>query len=188
MDRVDCDNCPLANNSAYVGSSGRMEAKIFIVGAAPGEQDAEQRTPFAGPAGSMLKDVLGDLGVETSVVRYTNVVRRLAVDKNGKTRKPTKAECNRCGQHLASEMRTRDVDLFLALGQVALEFLVSHTVKISDVHGLPLKDNRHDLKTDYVVVPVYDPGYILRSGGLLSETGSVWLYELQEFARMVKYV
>ncbi len=54
---------------------GPADAKIYIVGEAPGEQEVLQRIPFVGGAGKILDKLLMDSGIIREECRIGNVMR-----------------------------------------------------------------------------------------------------------------
>jgi len=58
-----------------VPSSGPMDARIMIVGEAPGVDEVRLNTPFVGASGQLLDRMLADAGISRSQCRVTNVCR-----------------------------------------------------------------------------------------------------------------
>ena len=55
----DCTLCPLAESRTnIVWSRGSQNAKLMILGEAPGEQEDIQGLPFVGRSGSLLNEEL----------------------------------------------------------------------------------------------------------------------------------
>jgi len=65
-----------------VPGSGPQDAKIVIVGEAPGTYEANQLKPFVGPAGSVLETCLHAAGLIRSEVYLTNVVKVMPKGNN----------------------------------------------------------------------------------------------------------
>jgi uracil-DNA glycosylase len=59
----------------YVPGCGNPNAKLMIVGEAPGKSEEEQLTPFVGASGKIVDDCLYRAGVQRSEVYATNVVK-----------------------------------------------------------------------------------------------------------------
>src|SRR5207237_2110291 len=56
----DCQGCPLFQNATQtVFGQGRRDARIFLVGEQPGNDEDLQGKPFVGPAGRILDEALG---------------------------------------------------------------------------------------------------------------------------------
>ena len=58
-----------------VESSGPKNAKIMVVGEAPGAREEIEGKPFVGPAGSILRDYLYKAGIDPTEVRYSNICK-----------------------------------------------------------------------------------------------------------------
>lgn len=55
--------------------SGPWEAKVMIVGEAPGEEEVRLKTPFVGASGYLLEKVLKECGYTRDQCFVTNVIR-----------------------------------------------------------------------------------------------------------------
>jgi uracil-DNA glycosylase family 4 len=69
------DFLQLDKRARIVPGVGPKDAKIVIVGEAPGAYEAAQLKPFVGPAGSVLEQCLHAAGIIRSEVYITNVVK-----------------------------------------------------------------------------------------------------------------
>lgn len=58
-----------------VGPSGPRDAKIMVVGEAPGADEVREGKPFVGYSGKLLRDVLMSVGIDPSKVFFTNLCR-----------------------------------------------------------------------------------------------------------------
>lgn len=58
-----------------VGSTGPMDARILIVGEAPGADEERLHAPFVGSSGQLLDRMLAEAGIARSACRVTNVCR-----------------------------------------------------------------------------------------------------------------
>lgn len=59
----------------YVFGEGPSDAKIMIVGEAPGAQEARLGRPFVGPSGNLLNELLNSAGILRGMCYVTNVVK-----------------------------------------------------------------------------------------------------------------
>jgi uracil-DNA glycosylase family 4 len=100
-----------------VPASGNPDAKLVVLGLAPGKHGANRTgVPFTGDAsGDLLFATLRKLSLVDHVM-ITNVVKCLPI-KN----KPSTTEINNCQRYLEVEIDSRDglPTVFLALGRVA---------------------------------------------------------------------
>lgn len=122
----------------YVPPDGDpWSADIVIVGEAPGAEEEKGGTPFIGRSGKLLRNVLGESGLEWSRVLITNVVCVRPEDN----RTPDPDEIESWLPHLLDQVENRLA--VLGVGRTAQRALtqlgVTHTA-------------------------VYHPAYILRNG------------------------
>lgn len=115
-----CASCPLASQESCAPPSGPKDARILVVGEAPGRQEAEQSRPFVGPSGTMLRSALAQFGVDPETeVRFLNTVQ---------CRPPQNRDPHPIEQHLCTvledEMRAFRGDVILAVGKKAAERLL----------------------------------------------------------------
>ncbi len=111
----------------------------MIVGEAPGVQEDEYGYPFVGKSGTLLKAVLGEIGLDaTRDVYYTNVVK-CHPESN---RNPTVEEIDNCFDWLAAEIGEVRPRKIIAVGKIPHLKLLARNVP-----------HEH----------VYHPAYILRN-------------------------
>ena len=69
------DQCALKRTATQlVFADGAEDARVMIVGEAPGGEEDRVGRPFVGPAGQLLDKMLGSIGLNRSTVRIVNVV------------------------------------------------------------------------------------------------------------------
>jgi len=61
--------------AAKVDSFGPLDAKIAIIGEAPGAYEEREGRPFVGPSGTLLRDMLLQVGIDPESVFYGNLCR-----------------------------------------------------------------------------------------------------------------
>jgi len=124
----DCTLCPLAvGRTQVVQAEGSPNARVFVVGEAPGPDEDKQGRPFVGRAGQILRKALADAGFAADEVWITNSVKcfpHTRVEGKAKIRAPTVQESDACRAHLAAEVRTLRPRLVVALGRTAAATLL----------------------------------------------------------------
>jgi DNA polymerase len=71
-DGIGCQRCSLHEGAnTVVFGSGRPDAKLLIIGEAPGEQEDRFGDPFIGPAGQLLRVQASLVGVDFGVARLS---------------------------------------------------------------------------------------------------------------------
>lgn len=150
---------PLANaGTNVVISRGNPNAKLLIVGEAPGPQENIKGKPFVGPAGQLLDKILqaGDFDPEQDVY-ITNSVFRMPPGEDGKSfRKPSDAEIDYYRPYVVEIVRLIDPLVILLTGNVACQSILRKT-GITSLRGQWIQSDRHWL------MPIFHPSYLLRN-------------------------
>lgn len=110
-----------SNSPNYVGGIGPADAKLAIVGEAPGAEEDKAGIPFCGPSGKMLDELLLDAGIKRSDCYITNVVKyRPPLNDLGKIPKEV-LEASKV--QLYEELTKLKPNTILAVGATAMEAL-----------------------------------------------------------------
>jgi len=150
---------PLANaGTNVVISRGNPQAKLLLIGEAPGPQENIKGKPFVGPAGQLLDKILqsGNFDPERDVY-ITNSVFRLPPGTDGKSfRKPTDAEVEYYRPFVFEIIRLIDPLVILLTGNVACQSVLRKT-GITSMRGQWIRlDGRW-------LMPIFHPSYLLRN-------------------------
>jgi uracil-DNA glycosylase family 4 len=150
---------PLANaGTNIVISRGNPEAKLLIIGEAPGPEENIKGKPFVGRAGQLLDKILesADFDPEKDVY-ITNSVFRLPPGEDGKAfRKPTSEEIDYYRPFVLEIIRLVDPVIMLLTGNVACQSILGKT-GITSLRG---KWTQLDGRW---VMPIFHPSYLLRN-------------------------
>jgi uracil-DNA glycosylase len=141
---------------------GNPEARLMLIGEAPGFQEERQREPFVGPAGEKLTQILKAMGLSRDAVYISNICKfRPGMESEGgeeqgtKNRKPTPVEMRACLPFVTTEIDIVRPEVIVALGATAAEGLgLTGSVgrlrgQVHEVSGIP-------------TVVTFHPSYILR--------------------------
>jgi len=144
-----------------VFSTGNPEARVMLVGEAPGHQEEKEREPFVGPAGQKLNDILKAMGLSRDEVYISNIVKfRPATPKQTtNNRKPTPEEMDSCMPFVRAEIGIVQPECIIALGGTAAEGLLNLEGTVTGMRG-----KWHTFEGTPVRV-TYHPSYLLQSGG-----------------------
>jgi uracil-DNA glycosylase family 4 len=142
--------------------NGPTNAKLLIVGEAPGYEEEISGVPFCGSSGRLLNDMLSSCGIERSAVYTTNVIKIRPPNNNfdafyddGRKRKQPSAFLQESIENLKDEIRAVKPNAILALGNEALRALTGyHSVEKWRGSIIPTPLGK--------VIPSYHPTYILR--------------------------
>jgi DNA polymerase len=150
---------PLANaGTNVVICRGNPQARLMIVGEAPGPQENIQGKPFVGKAGQMLDKILeaANFNPETDVF-ITNSVFRMPPGEAGETfRKPTTQEIDFYRPYVKAIIRLVNPLILLLTGNVACESLL-HQTGITKLRGQWVQQGERWL------MPIFHPSYLLRN-------------------------
>jgi uracil-DNA glycosylase len=152
-------NDPLANaGTNIVISRGNSQAKLLIIGEAPGTQENIQGKPFVGPAGQLLDKILQAANFDPEKDVYiTNSVFRMPPGDDGKAfRKPTDQEVEYYRPYVFEIMRLIDPLVILLTGNVACQSVLKKS-GITTLRGKWTQLDGHWL------MPIFHPSYLLRN-------------------------
>ncbi len=153
-DLGDCQRCRLAKTrSSLVFGVGNPQARLVLVGEAPGREEDERGEPFVGEAGRLLDRILFAMGLQRDEVYICNVLKC----RPPGNRDPEADEVATCEPFLVRQLAAIQPNFIVALGRFAVQTLLQSKAPISRLrgtwhqyHGIP-------------VMPTYHPAYLLRN-------------------------
>src|SRR5262245_41968230 len=152
-------NDPLADaGTNIVISRGNPEAKLLLIGEAPGPQENIKGKPFVGPAGQLLDKVLqsADFDPEKDVY-ITNSVFRMPPGEDGKSfRKPSTKQVEYYRPFVLEIIRLIDPLVILLTGNIA-------TQSVLDKTGITTLRGQWFQADDRWLMPIFHPSYLLRN-------------------------
>lgn len=158
-DMMQMTDDPLAGaGTNVVISRGNPEARLLIVGEAPGPQENIQGKPFVGRAGQLLDKILeaGKFDPEKDVF-ITNSVFRMPPGEDGKSfRKPTDKEVEYYRPYVNEIVRLVDPLIMLLTGNVACLSILGKT-------GITSLRGQWTQLHGRWVMPIFHPSYLLRN-------------------------
>ena len=152
------DDLLASAGTRVVISRGDPNAKILLVGEAPGPQENIDGVPFVGRAGKMLDKILESADFDSQNDIYiTNSVFRMPPGENGKNfRKPTTQEIEYYRPYTLEIIRLVNAPIVLLMGNVACQSILRKT-GITRLRGKWIEmDGRW-------VMPIFHPSYLLRN-------------------------
>ena len=132
-----CRKCPLWKaRIKTVPGEWPVNAKIMIIGQAPGAEENKTGRPFVGRAGQFLNKLLKITGIKRKKIFITSIVKCFPP----KNREPTKKEIKACLPYLKKQIEIINPQKFILLGEVAFKvFFPSKNLK--DFRGKFLTKN-----------------------------------------------
>jgi DNA polymerase len=162
-----CDLC--IGRTQVVFGEGSPNAKLMIVGEAPGADEDKSGHPFWGRAGQMFNSLLETAGLAREDVWVTNTVKcRPTKGEVGRlsNRPPLAPEINACNIWRTGELSILKPRIVCCLGAVAAKAIMGRPVKMTVERGqwfaFPLSIDGME-KSEVMVT--YHPSYIMRQQG-----------------------
>lgn len=156
-----CRRCAIGcTGTNSVMGEGPQTPVLMIVGEQPGDTEEQQRRPFIGPAGQLLRAHLQDAGIAIEQAYVTNAVKHFKFTPRGKQRlhqNPTAKEIDVCRWWLDGERALVRPRIVLALGASAARSLLGRTVSVQKERGMP-----HLLDDGSELWITTHPSYLLR--------------------------
>ncbi|MGE0611930.1 MAG: uracil-DNA glycosylase family protein [Hyphomicrobiales bacterium] len=152
------DGCGLkATARSTCFKRGSDEAKIMLIGEAPGRDEDIQGQPFVGRAGQLLDRMLAAIGLDESKVYITNIVYW----RPPGNREPSAQEVEACRPFLSRQIELLDPEVVILIGGPASKTLLNTTEGITRLRG-KWREVELGGKTRKVM-PTLHPAYLLRT-------------------------
>jgi len=111
-----CKKCPLYKTAMHgVPGEGPKNAKIFLIGQAPGREEDKTGRPFVGRSGRYLDAQLARIGLARSDVFISSVVKHFPP----RNRVPTSEEIGACKPYVLRQLAFVDPKIVVLMGKVA---------------------------------------------------------------------
>ena len=149
----ECTRCPLHEGRRnIVFGKGAENAELMIIGEGPGAEEDRQGLPFVGRAGKLLDRMLAAVGLKTSQVYITNIVKC----RPPGNRDPKADEVAACRPFLEEQIQAVSPKIICTLGKPAAGALLGNQAPISALRG-----NWHRFN-GVPVLPMFHPAFLLR--------------------------
>lgn len=145
-----------------VPGEGNASAEIMFIGEAPGFHENEQKRPFVGQAGKLLRKTLVENGWREDEVYITNIVKF----RPPENRDPTVEEVEYFRPLLDKQITTIDPKIIVTLGRFSMYKFLGATASISRIHGQPRTINWQGKKV--TIFPMFHPAAALRAGEVMN--------------------
>jgi len=139
----ECKRCRLhKSRTNVVFGVGPANAKIMLVGEAPGSTEDKTKIPFSGAAGKYLNSLLQEADLMREDLYITNVV----LSRPPQNRAPLPDEIAACRPFLEGKISIIQPKLIVALGRIAARALLGRGVVMGNEHGTLLDCNYAGVK------------------------------------------
>lgn len=125
------------NNYFPVLGEGNPDARIMLIGEAPGKNEAERGRPFYGPSGEILNEMLRHIKLKREDVYLTNILK----DRCPDNREPSKEDLEAYAPFMMQEIEIVQPEVLVTLGRFSMNYLLSYYnlpekgQVISKIHG-----------------------------------------------------
>ncbi len=124
-----CGLCQTRHNTVL--GVGLRQAEVMLVGEGPGEQEDLQGTPFVGPAGQLLDDLLSIIDLDRENCYICNTVKC----RPPRNRDPKPEEQDTCWPYLEAQIELVQPKIIVCLGRIAAQRLIDPEFRITRSHG-----------------------------------------------------
>ena len=158
-----CRRCDLWRHATQTVFGEGAIGGALLVGEQPGDVEDRQGRPFVGPAGSLLRDVLAEVGLAESDVYVTNAVKHFKWRPRGTRRihdTPSWSEIRACDHWLRRELALVRPALVVALGATAAQALLGRGARVGVLRGRVLEAE----ELGAPVIVTLHPSAVLRGG------------------------
>ena len=150
-----CGLCATRINTVF--SDGSKNAKIMLIGEAPGADEDKQGKPFVGRAGKLLNEFLKQAGIDWHKDLYIANTLKCRPPEN---RKPTKEEKAACEKFLKGQIEALKPSVIVLCGATAEESFFDKKFQITKIRG-EIFDNVKGFE-GIKFIPILHPSYLLR--------------------------
>jgi uracil-DNA glycosylase family 4 len=155
------DGCALkAFATRTVFADGQPNARVMVIGEAPGEDEDRQGLPFVGVSGKLLDRMLGSVGLDRATNTYiTNIV----FWRPPGNRKPTAEEIVLCMPFVQRQIELLDPAVLLLVGGPAASTILANSQGITKLRGKWFEYESPGLSRPVPTMATFHPAYLLRS-------------------------
>jgi|TARA_B100001079_G_scaffold127252_1_gene109096 DNA polymerase len=150
----DCMNCDLwKDRTNFVFGVGNPQAKLVLVGEAPGKEEDLKGEPFVGRAGKLLDKILAAIDLTRDEVYICNILK----SRPPENRTPHQDEIDACLPYLETQLKIINPKLIVALGATAAQTLLNVKTPLGKMRSQIWKWN------DFNLIATYHPAALLRN-------------------------
>jgi uracil-DNA glycosylase family 4 len=154
------EGCALRDTATnLVFSDGNPEARIMLVGEAPGAEEDRAGLPFVGPSGQLLDRMLASIGLDRTQVLITNILPW----RPPGNRTPSEAEIAVCLPFLLRHIALVAPEFLLLLGTTSVRAITGNNQGIRRLRGQWQSLAIPGLDRQVPALPTYHPAYLLRT-------------------------
>jgi uracil-DNA glycosylase len=167
-----CTGCELhRTRTRTVFGVGDRQARLMVIGEAPGAGEDLQGEPFVGRAGQLLTAILRAVGLQREHVYIANILKC----RPPGNRDPHIDEIGPCRPYLSRQIALVRPRVIVAVGRIAAQYLLSSEQPVGRLRGTEHRFGENGIP----LVVSYHPAYLLRTP---EQKGAAW----QDWQRAVR--
>ena len=152
----NCYKCELGKTRKnIVFSDGNINAKILLIGEAPGADEDNSGIPFVGRAGKLLTKLIQDCGLSRELDFYICNTVKCRPPQN---RVPSDFEKDTCSQYLLEQIKIINPKVIVLCGATSAKSFLGDKIKISQIRGSWFK-----ILDNIDATVIFHPSYLLRN-------------------------
>lgn len=154
----DFDGCPLKSTATnMVFGSGNPNARLMIIGEAPGAEEDRQGLPFVGASGRLLDLMLSSIGLKRQDIYITNILPW----RPPANRKPSESEMALFAPFVRRHIFLINPEILLFLGGSAVSALMDTAAGITKTRGRWMTYSKDGMSVP--ALASFHPAYLLRT-------------------------
>jgi uracil-DNA glycosylase len=166
------DGCPLKRTATnLVFADGNPEARVMLIGEAPGADEDRLGKPFVGVSGQLLDRMLAGIGLDRQSAYITNII----FWRPPGNRPPTAAEVAACLPFVERHIELAAPELLVLLGAPSAQTILARSDGISRLRGRWFQYQSAGMAHPVPAMPTYHPAYLLRQPGQKRAAWRDWL-------------
>jgi DNA polymerase len=156
------EGCSLKKTATnLVFSDGNPEARLMLIGEAPGADEDRLGKPFVGVSGQLLDRMLAAVGCDRTNTLITNVL----FWRPPGNRTPTPTEITACLPFVERMIEIVDPAVLVLVGGIAAKTMLARSEGIMKLRGRWLEFRTPRMARPVPTIATFHPAYLLRSPG-----------------------
>ena len=152
-----CNLKKMATNTVF--GDGNINAKIMVIGEAPGNQEDIEGIPFCGDSGELLDGIFKSINLTRAKDFFiTNAIYW----RPPGNRRPTDEELSICRPFVERTIELFAPKIIVLVGSTAMNCLIQTNETISDVRGRLIDYSPNFLPNGCKILTIFHPSYLMR--------------------------
>jgi uracil-DNA glycosylase family 4 len=153
------DGCALKRTASNtVVGDGDENARLMVIGEAPGAEEDRQGLPFVGPAGKLLDRMLAAIGLARAEVYISNILPW----RPPGNRSPTAEEIALCQPFIERQIALVRPRIVMLVGGISAKTLFDETQGITRLRGAWREIEAQGMDAPVPAIATFHPAYLLR--------------------------